>query len=419
MSIREDLVKVAYPTITGVGAYALSVRKSLEELDKRFESALPPTYEVYIEGGAVYAKDSSGRVRFSGTDAATVIQQAIDATYDAGGGTVYLRNGTYRLTKPLVVKCNLIGESFRTTIDNKMYGVVFTTSLASGVVIYIGFDDRNKQLKNLMIANFGLQGNEWVDGIQIREVVESIFMNVRVQGCTGEGKCGWIVGTGTSIAILNCFYSIHSKYNYNGVLLKAGGEAIVNRNYFLLCGFTNNTNYGAKIEAKGLVNVFDSCDFEECEVGIVDCATGTIILHPYLDRCQKGIRFGEDDAITTGPYILNPFWGSTPTKFEYVRSTPPSVQLPKIYDEGHYFLRGRVAVPKDSTSKTVSFPTGVWLYEYYAHPIIEENYVVLINTDWQTGWYITRSPYGTGFTVYFTTAPTSDTHFSYAVIPIW
>ncbi|MGC9203179.1 MAG: glycosyl hydrolase family 28-related protein, partial [Thermoproteota archaeon] len=73
----------------------------------------PYSYEIYTDGTTVYAKNGkTGQIEFSGTDAATVIQNAINALTD--GGTVYLKKGLYILSNTINITnhgIHLVGET--------------------------------------------------------------------------------------------------------------------------------------------------------------------------------------------------------------------------------------------------------------------------------------------------------------------
>jgi hypothetical protein len=70
------------------------------------------SYIIEKIGDIIYAKNSKGQIEFSGNDATTVIQKAIDATNRAGGGKVFIRRGTYLITDTIWLKSyvELVGE---------------------------------------------------------------------------------------------------------------------------------------------------------------------------------------------------------------------------------------------------------------------------------------------------------------------
>jgi len=77
------------------------------------------SYIIFKDGDLIKAKNGkTGQVEFSGSDAATVIQQVIDAVYDAGGGRVFIKAGTYSINSTITLKSNvsLVGENPNSTI---------------------------------------------------------------------------------------------------------------------------------------------------------------------------------------------------------------------------------------------------------------------------------------------------------------
>ncbi|RLI00646.1 hypothetical protein DRO31_08325 [Candidatus Bathyarchaeota archaeon] len=84
-----------------------------------YEKAETASYVIYKQGNVIYAKNGeSGAVEFSGTDAATVIQQAIDHVADKGGGKIFIRTGTYIVARSLSFenKSNIIIVGGKKTI---------------------------------------------------------------------------------------------------------------------------------------------------------------------------------------------------------------------------------------------------------------------------------------------------------------
>ena len=72
----------------------------------------PASYIIYKDGlGYVYAKNGeTGKIDFRGTDAATVIQNAIDSL---SGGKIFIKKGTYEVSSAINIKSNLqiVGEA--------------------------------------------------------------------------------------------------------------------------------------------------------------------------------------------------------------------------------------------------------------------------------------------------------------------
>src|SRR5437660_2214546 len=61
------------------------------------------SYVIYSAGGTVYAKAMiPAGIDYSGTDAATIIQNSINAL-SASGGKIFIKAGTYNLTAALSI----------------------------------------------------------------------------------------------------------------------------------------------------------------------------------------------------------------------------------------------------------------------------------------------------------------------------
>jgi len=75
-----------------------------------------PSYTIWREGSYYFAKNSNGEIEFSGTDAATVKQAAINAL--TNGGIIFIKNAIYPLSSYLTMKDNIhiIGESKEKTV---------------------------------------------------------------------------------------------------------------------------------------------------------------------------------------------------------------------------------------------------------------------------------------------------------------
>jgi len=111
-----------------------------------------PVYIVFQQAGVIYAKNArTGQIEFSGTDAATIIQKAIDAASASGGGEVFIKEGTYTLTKAVEMKPNVVLRGSGVATVLRGHGIFFTTDGLSNVAV-----------KDLFIDNRGISGCLWV-----------------------------------------------------------------------------------------------------------------------------------------------------------------------------------------------------------------------------------------------------------------
>lgn len=86
------------------------------------------SYIIYKDTTNVYAVNGiTGNVDWSGTDASTIIQNAYSAAYGKGGGTLFIKRGTYNIntTINLQKNVNIIGEGYGTNLTNHSAGPIF------------------------------------------------------------------------------------------------------------------------------------------------------------------------------------------------------------------------------------------------------------------------------------------------------
>src|SRR5207247_2837823 len=115
---RRDFLKKAVPVIAGVGLVgALGIDPGFASQSS--PAASPPTpgvqlstasYVIYYQNKFYAQNGSTGRIDYSGTDAATIIQAAINAL--PNGGLIVLRTGLYPLNDKIRVNqgIHLLGE---------------------------------------------------------------------------------------------------------------------------------------------------------------------------------------------------------------------------------------------------------------------------------------------------------------------
>jgi len=114
------------------------------------------SYVVFKVGAMYYAKNGrTGQIEFSGTDASTVIQSAIDALTD--GGRIFIKKGTYELSTFLEIKTSgiiLEGEGYQTFL--KMIGTPAWTINVHGTA--------SSFIKRVQIRNMRVLGNSAAGG---------------------------------------------------------------------------------------------------------------------------------------------------------------------------------------------------------------------------------------------------------------
>jgi len=111
-----NAILTKYPTFTGtiydkenneVRSYENGVLITAFPIIKQSPQQ-PASYIIFKDGDYICAKNGeTGKIDFRDTDAATVIQQAIDAlpeySYPYGGGHIHIKYGVYEITKKIIV----------------------------------------------------------------------------------------------------------------------------------------------------------------------------------------------------------------------------------------------------------------------------------------------------------------------------
>jgi len=254
----------------------------------------------------IYAKNGkTGEIDFRGTDAATVIQQAIDEIYSLNGGIVFIRAGTYSLTESLeigggakaciAIRSNvaLIGEGIGKTI------LRYTGSYTGGTSTIIG--TYNETVENVYIADMTLDGDRdnkpsgvatdalgagygdrryWViERVEVKNSTRLGFNIAVAQGYTGE-----------YMYIINCVADRNHRINIR----------IGNVKHFAVIGCLskNATGYYAndyRIDEGDGINIGDGAQY------------GIVAYNIFLDNEYHGIACHADNVIIANNFIAG--WG--------------------------------------------------------------------------------------------------------------
>jgi len=125
----------------------------------------PYSYIIWTDGTNYHAKNGrTGQIDFSGADAGTVIQSAINALRSMGG-IIYIKSGTYSVTLSLYSGITLVGEGISTTIN--------------GTINVIGTP--GSQIQKVAIENMHITGSN-VNGILAQYVTQLRIRNVVLDG---------------------------------------------------------------------------------------------------------------------------------------------------------------------------------------------------------------------------------------------
>jgi len=119
----------------------------------------PYSYIIWTDGQKYYAKNgSTGQVEFSGTDANTVIQNAINKLQY--GGKIFIKSGIYNVTETIsILYSSIIIEGENAYFDpgyvDKIRGTVLKSDLDIPIIqIY----NPNSVVRDIVIRNIGING---------------------------------------------------------------------------------------------------------------------------------------------------------------------------------------------------------------------------------------------------------------------
>ncbi len=161
-----------------------------------------------------YGADPTGT-----NDSTTALQNALSAASAAGGGTVYVPAGTYKISSELTIYSGVVLQGSgpdssiieqTSTTANGLYALtqrymairdlqILGPNSGSGTGIYLdtsGSAVANCQYSNLLIQRFG------TDGIYINTPIASTFDAVRSQN---NGQHGFHLSSGTSVSMSACY----------------------------------------------------------------------------------------------------------------------------------------------------------------------------------------------------------------------
>jgi hypothetical protein len=275
-------------------------------------------YIIYKDGSKTKAENGIDNiVDYSGTDAATVIQNTIDNL--PMGGDIYIKNGTYITTAPLDLSdknVNIIGEHRRKTIllktgggnvvnINNTVAQIGKTSLrnimldggyktANGIGLYLDFVN-NSSFDDLCLINCDI-------GICMEHSICNVFKNPYAESC----NIGIKFDTTTAD---------NNPYNNQNIVL--GGEFNDGNPGVLIYGSAvDNVFYGTTIEGTHsnqvifkssevapsgwapFKNVFDNCYFETSQLDAIfidtDKDTG-VAVYPFANMLTKCYFFSPSD----------------------------------------------------------------------------------------------------------------------------
>lgn len=142
------------------------------------EKVEPVSYIIFKRDNLIYAKNGrTGEIEFQDEDAATVIQQAINALPD-GGGKIFIKSGEYNLSTTVTIsktRVDIIGEGKSTVL--KINGDY------AGIKFY--FESTTISMCSVREIKIEGPGTSYVNahGIVVEKADRIKIINVRITGC--------------------------------------------------------------------------------------------------------------------------------------------------------------------------------------------------------------------------------------------
>lgn len=236
------------------------------------------SFIIFVDGVTYYAKNgTTGGIDYSGTNATTVIQDAIDVL--PSGGKIHLKDGIYLLSVGLVFSSSFVfeGEGYGTILRASAIGVTLVTIGPTSAVSGFAMSDLTVGGESflgttgikLVNANHGYLSNMYIGenqdwGVDCIFALANTFVSVTISwnGNVLADTGGLKLGASTTECNANNFYGCYFQGNINGIKLFRGGQ-----NTFVNCPIEGNWFsgvYAGSIPGSDgpIGTVFDSCWFE-------------------------------------------------------------------------------------------------------------------------------------------------------------
>jgi len=301
------------------------------------------SYVIWTDGTNVYARNGkTGAIEFSGSDAAAVIQSAINAL--TGGGKIFIKAGTYTVITwiDLGNKINIVlqGEGDCTKLVKPLgyvkaetyYGRVLYLAYADGITIkdiYIestsaGADGSNNAIVDMFNANNctfenvtlkqrddGSGGTRGIDAVTGNN---NVFVNCRLLGSGAANHGNWGMGLGGLFnKVLGCYFE---GWGHNAIMngpnrgiiancvFKSFYDDCIDLNGIYEVAIVGNVCRKEKVDRVGdFVSLADSChDIVIADNVIQGINHGVGVIDSY-DIVIVGNRF-LDPAISTSKFVI-------------------------------------------------------------------------------------------------------------------
>jgi len=178
------------------------------------------SYIIFKDGGLIKAKNGrTGQIEFSSSDAAAVIQYAVNKA----DGIIFIRNGSYDIASIITLRNDtiIVGEGRKTILNNT----------SEGFMIYIDQYTSNVRISNLKITSetsvngIDCHGDNVIfDNLFLEKMAYAISMTAHVS-CATVRDCLFTNGAGFSTAGSDVLIS-NNIFDESGIVTVSGGNNI-------------------------------------------------------------------------------------------------------------------------------------------------------------------------------------------------
>jgi len=254
---------------------------------RRFQLDKPASYIITKDpDGTVNAIDGrTGALKFSDSDAATVIQAAIDSL-GSRGGKILIKRGDYQISTGLELakaETTYHGTTIYQPIAIEGESMLSTKLIADADITMVSATGASgKSFRDLCIRNLWIEGNDkasfgikishaahtrleslWVShckdaGIFLDNTVQTTLLHVitNQNGASGSYRAGLFCNNGTTLHALSCYFW---NEGYTGASVGNNPES-----RFYACIFDSAGDMGLKITGAGVRNTtVHGCFFED------------------------------------------------------------------------------------------------------------------------------------------------------------
>jgi len=206
------------------------------------------SYTIFKVGDTIYAKNgTTGEIEYSGTDASTVIQQAINAILSLGGrGRIFIKSAIYDLSTTLTIegkspypRLEIVGEGYGAELKNNFDGPAIylnKTELVSirNLIISSSYSDYPSSVGIKVTNSYRIELRDvWCYGQSIGFLIED-ECTVTMYGCQAtDGKEGlviWDAGDSIDIYGFRAFANSERGIRIDTITSDGGTIRIINSN---------------------------------------------------------------------------------------------------------------------------------------------------------------------------------------------